>query len=109
MAAPPLSRPIDEYLARLELDRHASAGTVRGYRRDLQRFSDFVGGDVGVPDITELDRELLRGYQRHVAPARKAPAGPWRCPPALAGWSRCAALCGSPPAKTGSRAISAPP
>jgi site-specific recombinase XerD len=46
---------------------------VRGYRADLQRFSHFVGGDAGVPNIAELDRELLRGYQRHLARARTGP------------------------------------
>ena len=75
MAALPLSHAIGEYLAWLELDRHASTGTVHGYRADLRRFSDFVGGDAGVPDIAELDRELLRGYQRHLARARTGPKG----------------------------------
>jgi integrase/recombinase XerD len=75
MAALPLTQAIDEYLAWLELDRHASPGTVHGYRADLRRFSDFVGGDLGVPDIAELDRELLRGYQRHLARARTGPQG----------------------------------
>ncbi|HEX6404596.1 MAG TPA: tyrosine-type recombinase/integrase [Pseudonocardiaceae bacterium] len=73
MAGMSLSGAIDEYLAWLELDRHASPGTVHGYRADLQRFSDFVGGDAGVPDIADLDRELLRGYQRHLARARTGP------------------------------------
>src|SRR5256714_6595440 len=75
MASLPLSQAIDEYLAWLELDRHASPGTVHGYRADLQRFSDFVGGDAGVPDIAQLDRDMLRGYQRHLARARTGPKG----------------------------------
>lgn len=75
MAGLPLSCAIDEYLAWLELDRHASPGTVHGYRADLQRFSDFVGGDGGIPDIADLDRDLLRGYQRHLARARTGPKG----------------------------------
>ena len=40
------------------------------YRADLGRFAAFVGGDAGVPDVGELDRELLRGYQRHLARLR---------------------------------------
>jgi integrase/recombinase XerD len=75
MAGLPLSQAIDEYLAWLELDRHASLGTVAGYRGDLQRFSDFAGGDAGIPDIAELDRDILRGYQRHLARARTGPKG----------------------------------
>ncbi|MGH3670158.1 MAG: tyrosine-type recombinase/integrase, partial [Pseudonocardiaceae bacterium] len=73
MAALPLSQAIEEYLAWLELDRHASPGTVEGYRGELRRFSDFAGGDVGVPDISELDRDILRGYQRHLARLRTGP------------------------------------
>ena len=75
MAGLALSQAIGEYLAWLELDRHASTGTVAGYRGDLQRFSDFAGGDVGIPDIAELDRDILRGYQRHLARARTGPKG----------------------------------
>src|SRR5690348_11899119 len=75
MAAPPLSQAIDEYLAWLELDRHAAPGTVNGYRADLALFSEFVGGDVGVPDVSELDRDLVRGYQRHLARQQTGPAG----------------------------------
>ena len=75
MAGLPLSQAIEEYLAWLELDRHASPGTVEGYRGELRRFSDFVGSDVGVPDIAGLDRDLLRGYQRHLARARTGPKG----------------------------------
>src|SRR5205085_6511835 len=75
MVGLPLSQALDEYLAWLELDRHASPGTVHGYRADLQRFSDFVGGDAGVPDIAQLDRDMLRGYQRHLARARTGPKG----------------------------------
>jgi site-specific recombinase XerD len=71
----PLSQAIGEYLAWLELDRHASTGTVEGYRGDLRRFSDFAGGDAGIPDIAELDRDILRGYQRHLARLRTGPKG----------------------------------
>jgi site-specific recombinase XerD len=70
-----LSQAIGEYLAWLELDRHASPGTVEGYRGDLRRFSDFAGGDAGIPDIAELDRDILRGYQRHLARLRTGPKG----------------------------------
>jgi site-specific recombinase XerD len=75
MAGLPLSQAIEEYLAWLELDRHASLGTVAGYRGDLRRFSDFAGGDAGIPDIAELDRDILRGYQRHLARLRTGPKG----------------------------------
>ena len=63
----PLSQAIAEYLGWLELDRAAARRTVAEYRADLGRFADFAGGDAGVPDVAGLDRELLRGYQRHLA------------------------------------------
>ena len=71
MAAPPpripLSEAIDEFLSWQELDRHRSPGTIREYRRDLDGFAAFAGGDQGVPDVASIDRDLLRAYQRHLA------------------------------------------
>jgi hypothetical protein len=61
--------------ASTSLDRHASTGTVEGYRGDLRRFSDFAGGDAGILDIADLDRDILRGYQRHLARLRTGPKG----------------------------------
>lgn len=71
----PLSQAISEYLGWLELDRAAAQRTVAEYRADLGRFADFAGGDAGVPDIAGLDRELLRGYQRHLARQETGPEG----------------------------------
>ena len=71
----PLSQAISEYLSWLELDRGRAQRTVSEYRADLARFADFVGGDAGVPDVGELDRELLRGYQRHLARLKTGPKG----------------------------------
>ncbi len=71
----PLSQAITEYLGWLELDRAAAARTVAEYRADLARFAGFAGGDDGVPDIAGLDRDLLRGYQRHLARLKTGPKG----------------------------------
>ena len=71
----PLSQAISEYLGWLELDRAAARRTVAEYRADLGRFSDFAGGDDGVPDVAGLDRELLRAYQRHLARLKTGPKG----------------------------------
>jgi hypothetical protein len=46
---------------------------MTGYRGHLRRFSDFVGGDAGIPNIADLDRDLLHGYQRHLARVRAGP------------------------------------
>jgi integrase/recombinase XerD len=48
---------------------------VNGYRADLELFSEFVGGDVGVTDVGELDRDIVRGYQRGLARRRTGPKG----------------------------------
>jgi hypothetical protein len=111
MAGLPLSQAIEEYLAWLELDRHASLGTVAGYRGDLRRFSDFAGGDAGIPDIAELDRDscaVISATSRGCAPDRRAPGGRWPSPPAPAASSDCAASCASPPAKSGYPVTSGP-
>ena len=41
--APALSAAINEFLQWLELDRHASAGTVAAYRADMKRFAKYAG------------------------------------------------------------------
>jgi hypothetical protein len=46
---------------------------MTGDRGDLRRFSDFVDGDAGIPNIADLDRDLLHGYQRHLARVRADP------------------------------------
>jgi site-specific recombinase XerD len=71
----PLSQAIDEFLGWLELDRHASLRTVAAYRADLVGFARSAGGDQGVPDVAEFDRDLLRAYQRHLARLRVGPEG----------------------------------
>ena len=49
------------------LDRHRSPGTISEYRRDLESFAAFAGGDEAVTDVAGIDRDLLRAYQRHLA------------------------------------------
>lgn len=63
----PLSQAVDEFISWQELDRHRSPGTIREYRKDLAGFQKFAGADVGVPDVAEIDRDLLRAYQRKLA------------------------------------------
>jgi len=64
MARIPLCQAVAEYLSWLELDRHAAEGTVAEYRRGLEAFTAFAGGDSRVPSIARLDRDVLRAYQR---------------------------------------------
>jgi integrase/recombinase XerD len=62
-----LSQALSEYLEWLELDKNKARRTVAEYKADLARFAVFAGGDEGVPDVAGIDRELVRGYQRHLA------------------------------------------
>lgn len=70
----PLSQGIDEYLSWLALDRHSSPGTVVQYRRHLERFAAFAGGDAAVGEVADVDRDVLRAYQRHLAGLKVGPA-----------------------------------
>ena len=75
-SAVPLSEAVEEHLQWLELDRHASPGTVAGYRDELWRFQQFADQHgQGDPPVRTLDRDLLRAYQRSVARATTGPAG----------------------------------
>jgi site-specific recombinase XerD len=73
----PLSQAISEYLGWLELDRAAARRTVAEYRSDLARFAAFAGGDDGAAgiDVDQVDRGLVRGYQRHLARLKTGPKG----------------------------------
>lgn len=68
-----LGDAVDEYLTWLELDRHASRRTVAEYRADLGRFQAFVGEPHR--SVGELDRDLLRAYQRQLARVLTGPVG----------------------------------
>jgi site-specific recombinase XerD len=76
IAAPPLSAAADEFLQWLELDRHASAGTVVQYRSDLKRFCAYADShDFDDAPVSALNRDLVRAYQRSIARARTRAGG----------------------------------
>jgi hypothetical protein len=67
----PLSEAVEEYLQWLDLDRHASPGTVAGYRDELWRFQIFastargahrVAADAGSPTLAHTQR-LVRAQR----------------------------------------------
>jgi integrase/recombinase XerD len=66
-----LNQAIDEYLSWLELDKHAAQGTVKGYDFDLSRFVEFSA----VTNVKDINREVLRDYQRHLARLHTGPKG----------------------------------
>ncbi len=72
----PFSQAVGEYLDWLRLDLEKAPRTVEEYRADLRRFADFAAaGDGTVPDVGAIDRELVRGYQRHLALATAGSGG----------------------------------
>lgn len=74
----PFDQAVAEYLSWLELDRHAGPRTVEENRADLGRYAWFAGGC----GLGQLDRAVLRAYQRHPARLRTGPQGAQR-PPAV--------------------------
>jgi len=49
------------YLRQLEIERGLSANTISAYRRDLERYADFLG-EAGVSDPRSISREHVTGY-----------------------------------------------
>lgn len=73
----PLAQAIEEYLDWMALDKGRSPNTVRAYRADLERFRGWCA-ETEVTRLNQVDRELLRAYQRDLAhgPGRRQPLGP---------------------------------
>src|ERR1035438_6728840 len=78
--APPLSAAINEFLQWLELDRHASAGTVAEYRADMKPFAKYANKH-GFDDapVSDLDRDspwLAAGLRLAMDRRSEAPRPP---------------------------------
>jgi integrase/recombinase XerC len=56
-----LERAVDDFAAHLSVERGFSAHTIRSYRSDLARLTEFATGR-GVTDTGDLDLELLRDW-----------------------------------------------
>ncbi|MGI8846880.1 MAG: tyrosine-type recombinase/integrase [Candidatus Dormibacteria bacterium] len=69
-----LPQAVDEFLQWNELDRHRSPNTVEAYRRDLGHFLEFAGSH-DCRRVADLDRDLIRAYQRHLGKARVRTSG----------------------------------
>ena len=66
-AAPTVDDAIARYLDHLVVERGSAANTITSYRRDLQRYRDFLAGRtiVTMPAITEADvRDFLVALRR---------------------------------------------
>jgi site-specific recombinase XerC len=78
----PLAEAVTEFLQWLELDRRASLTTVAAYPGELSRFQAVCARcGRGSPPVTALDRDLLRAFQRAVAPVQHQSARPLRYSP----------------------------
>jgi site-specific recombinase XerD len=75
VTTPPLDRAVDEFLDWCSLERDRSVGTVLEYRRDLRRFTAFA--DLRHPGITvgEVDRDLVRAFQKDLSGGRTQQGG----------------------------------
>jgi integrase/recombinase XerD len=80
---------INSYLDHLAVERGLSANTVSGYRRDLQRYADFLAG-LGVDQPSKITAAMITGYSASLAegvPESSHPDGDddqkpaWRHPP----------------------------
>ena len=68
-----IAQAADEYLTYLAVDRARSPQTLRAYGLDLQRAIEFWSGLNRRPElVSELDRDLVRAYQRHLGESRLA-------------------------------------
>lgn len=62
---------LSEFMSYLEHQRGASPHTIRNYRSDLEQFLNFLvetgmGGEDRDPDLTVVDRQVIRAYLGHL-------------------------------------------
>ena len=53
-----MERYIDKFLTYLEVERHVSGHTIRGYHGDLKLFKGFLGDE----QVEKIDHIFLRRY-----------------------------------------------
>lgn len=78
---------VDEYLAYLRVERGSSPRTVEAYAHDLRDYEAYLEG-LGVSDPAEVDRDVIMGYERHVADTGLAPTSIRRRMSAVRGFHR---------------------
>jgi integrase family protein with SAM-like domain len=101
----PLTAAVEEYLAWLELDRHASPNTVDAYRRDLAAFAGFAQGQ-GSPPSPNSIATCSAPTAIPEPPAGRRPASSRPRPSASGTSSPCAPCLASRPARSGCPATS---
>ena len=83
-----LSRAVEEYVDWLELEANRSPNTVRAYRGELRRLTDFLAARSHTLRMEDLSADDLRAYQRHLARTLKGAASRQRALVAVRSWLR---------------------
>ena len=78
----------DDYLGWLQLEANRSPNTVRAYRGELDRLTDFLASRGHSLRMADLRHEDLRAFQRHLATALRSPASRARALVAIRSWLR---------------------
>jgi integrase/recombinase XerD len=83
----PLDSLIERYLGDLRVEAGLARNTLEAYRRDLQKFQQFLSGR-DLRDPSEVSRPLLSEFLGHLKRAHLSPASTVRCMAALRGFFR---------------------
>jgi site-specific recombinase XerD len=83
-----LTAACDEYIGWLQVEANRSPNTVRAYRGELRRFTEFLAGRGHSQRLADLGRDDLRAYQRHLAGLLPSPASRARALVAIRSWLR---------------------
>ncbi|GAC1614890.1 MAG: site-specific tyrosine recombinase XerD [Candidatus Dormibacteraceae bacterium] len=86
MAALDFSAAADEYLGWLQVEANRSPNTVRAYAHDIHRLAGFLAANGHSLQMSDLRREDLRAYQRHLAGVLRSPASRARALVAVRSW-----------------------
>ncbi len=65
MPASPIADAVAAFIHRARVERGLSEHTIDAYERDLDLFCDFAS-EVGVDDLDDIDRRLIRRYTAHL-------------------------------------------
>ncbi|MDE3119236.1 MAG: site-specific integrase, partial [Nitrospirota bacterium] len=78
---------VERYLADLRVEAGLAGNTLEAYRRDLQKWQDFLTAR-GVHDPTGATRPVMSEFLAHLRRSNLSPASTARCMAALRGFFR---------------------
>lgn len=62
----------DNYLSHLSAEKIYSEHTINAYRSDLTQFSDYIGSEYGLSDVTEVNSTIVRSWLVHLMEGKKS-------------------------------------